>query len=692
MKDSKLTFLPPLLGLLAAIGLQRLGCSWLTVLAAVLGGGMIYLCVINGGGKGLKGFLRGSSLSRFANWRKYGVFPVFLWTLALCLSIFEYQEYREPAHDVRQPEGRLRGTVEEIRTGEFGDRLIVRVDDYIGTPEKTNPLLAVSPFKLVVYASPVAVGVGDGISFPNDVEWTDDKLFFRTQYDNVMESRGVLGSVRAGRSDIRIEECGDGLLPRPAEVREWLSGRIDEAGLAPDSRTLIKMLLLGDRSDCREQLRQQFAFSGVAHVFALSGMHVSIFLGIIMVLLMPLNLIVSHKIRYLLAAVLLWVYCYAVGFPVSAVRATVMATVMLVGMVLERRREPLNALFAAAFVILLVNRRALCDPAFQLSFFCVLCLIAYGWVAEMVAGQQYGFFYKVVSFFGAMTVATLGTWDIVAYHFGTFSPWFAVSNTLILPFLPLYIIISLLYLVSSCIGFPLHLLKMIIEYGAEGLIQLTGMFGREDSVVSVSPGILTVILFSVGIVGLGFSLGSLVTVRKRRDEEIDSQHTGQRLQKWCAVASAFLIVVGVFTVPYSGEDVEMGCLSVRRSLFNVTVRAYDGRGERIDLSLPERESAEWEFGGKKFVLVARNVYNSSARKRVAVPDEPHMCDYLLIDDGYRGGIVDLLRYFEPETIIECRRSVDGESVVSELERLDRGNAYRVLRVTEDSPYVLTLPL
>ena len=72
---------------------------------------------------------------------------------------------------------------------------------------------------------------------------------------------------------------------------------------------------------------------------------------------------------------LIWFYVALTGWPASAIRATVMLTVVIVGWALRRPSDLLNSLFAAALIILLWEPRQLFQAGFQLSFFVVLCII-----------------------------------------------------------------------------------------------------------------------------------------------------------------------------------------------------------------------------------------------------------------------------------------------------------------------------
>src|SRR5205814_10294194 len=72
---------------------------------------------------------------------------------------------------------------------------------------------------------------------------------------------------------------------------------------------------------------------------------------------------------------ILWFYVALTGWPASAIRATVMLSIIIVGWVLKRPSDLINSLFAAALIILVWEPQQLFQAGFQLSFFVVLCLI-----------------------------------------------------------------------------------------------------------------------------------------------------------------------------------------------------------------------------------------------------------------------------------------------------------------------------
>ena len=87
---------------------------------------------------------------------------------------------------------------------------------------------------------------------------------------------------------------------------------------------------------------------------------------------------------------MIWFYVALTGWPASAIRATVMLTLVIIGWVLQRPGELINSLFAAAIIILVWQPQQLFQAGFQLSFFVVLCIILtvpvlHAWGEQMIA-------------------------------------------------------------------------------------------------------------------------------------------------------------------------------------------------------------------------------------------------------------------------------------------------------------------
>lgn len=194
-----------------------------------------------------------------------------------------------------------------------------------------------------------------------------------------------------------------------------------------EARAVLSALLLADRSRIDRDTRDAFALTGLMHLLAISGLHVLLVGMALYKLLKPmLNRLnwpwrTVEITRAAVTLVLLGTYVVATGAPPSAVRALVMAALLIVGAATERAPNSLNALGVAACVLLLLRPTFLFDVGFQLSFAAVGAIVTLmpvfgGWTPpRWTAGPVQKW---VVEMTLVSLAATLGTMPVLLFHFG----------------------------------------------------------------------------------------------------------------------------------------------------------------------------------------------------------------------------------------------------------------------------------
>lgn len=132
-------------------------------------------------------------------------------------------------------------------------------------------------------------------------------------------------------------------------------------------------MLTGDSSAISEGTLTSFRYGGVAHLFAVSGLHIGVIFGALTVIFkkIPLNRFVSAGIR---VAVII-IYAGVCNFTPSSVRATVMCGVAAFAGAAYVKNDSLNALSFAAYIVLLINPLYLFGAGFLLSFGAALGII-----------------------------------------------------------------------------------------------------------------------------------------------------------------------------------------------------------------------------------------------------------------------------------------------------------------------------
>jgi competence protein ComEC len=144
-------------------------------------------------------------------------------------------------------------------------------------------------------------------------------------------------------------------------------------GLPEDeSLRLLWAMTLGWRTAFTGDIGDPFLRAGTMHLFAIDGLRIALISGMLVALLRVLQ--VSRAWCGIVAIPAIWFYTAATGWESSAIRASVMMTIVLGGWALKRPGDLLNSLAAAAFIILLCEPRQLFEASFQLSF-CVMLVI-----------------------------------------------------------------------------------------------------------------------------------------------------------------------------------------------------------------------------------------------------------------------------------------------------------------------------
>lgn len=173
-------------------------------------------------------------------------------------------------------------------------------------------------------------------------------------------SRGT-SLTAAARETLRVAPGGPDVTLWPAKLAVRLR---DAAGMAfsADTAGFLRALLLGDRSELSYAVRNALAIAGIYHAVAVSGMHVSILLGMILLLCGG-----NHRLAAALGIPAITFFIVMTGAPASAVRAGVMQTMVLLAPLLRRENDPPTTVCTALLCLLAQNPWAILDAGLQLS-------------------------------------------------------------------------------------------------------------------------------------------------------------------------------------------------------------------------------------------------------------------------------------------------------------------------------------
>lgn len=262
------------------------------------------------------------------------------------------------------------------------------------------------------------------------------------------------------------------------KFRQWIARRFADY-LDPAETGLLLGLLAGDKSGIPDALRSDFQRTGLVHVLAISGFHVVLLAGMLMILLKATGL--PHHIVRLLAVLLLLLYIPVTGGSPAVRRAVIMFSVPLIGATFQKQPNPLNSLGIALFIIMFPEPEVIWNPGFQLSVAATAGIIISGPLnplqglpKKLTKNKLWAFFQGAILEPTYVTFcATLSTAPFLIHHFKTLSPvaWF--GNIVVVPAISMGMQAGLFALLS-----PLDILRQNFCYAAKFFLRLATLLTR----------------------------------------------------------------------------------------------------------------------------------------------------------------------------------------------------------------------
>lgn len=235
----------------------------------------------------------------------------------------------------------------------------------------------------------------------------------------------------------------------PAFVRQQV-GKILDSVFPQEEAAFAKALLLGQTEDISHETDRAFQRSGIRHIIAVSGLHVTILYSLIYLLTFQRKRLAS--VIGILASLF---FAAVAGFSASITRACIMHSLMSLGFLWKKEYDPPTALAFSGLVLLAWNPWTVSDVGFQLSFGCMIGILLFAqriqdWLLHRKRlGRFQGMGGRLCHWFAVSVSISLSasvvTMPLCAYYFGMVSLFAAVTNLL-----TLWIITYIFYGVILC--------------------------------------------------------------------------------------------------------------------------------------------------------------------------------------------------------------------------------------------------
>ena len=270
-------------------------------------------------------------------------------------------------------------------------------------------------------------------------------------YHRFLLFQGVTGQVFLKSNEYRILRGTDAssLQTFLNAIRRYVIQTLQTYIQGKDEQSVAEALLIGYRNDLDKQLVLSYSRTGVVHIIAISGLHLGMIYGFILLLFSRFKNRKWHRfVVPVIALLVLWLFTLIAGAVPSILRSAVTFSFIAIGMFINRKTNIYNTLAASAFCLLLFNPFLLWDVGFQLSYTAVLGIVLF---SAPIANCLY-FQNKMLNAIWQMISITLSaqilTLPVILYNFHQFPLLFLFINLIVIP-LSEIILFVLLFLVLA---------------------------------------------------------------------------------------------------------------------------------------------------------------------------------------------------------------------------------------------------
>lgn len=349
-------------------------------------------------------------------------------------------------------------------------------------------------------------------------------------------SLGFYGKIEAGTIEVINSEYSgirQGLYELRMEIIERLEKLCsDNKGIFSiinNKNGIIGAIILGDKTDLDSDIKELYSVSGIAHILAISGLHIS-FIGMVIYRLL------RRRFRFLFSAAVsipvVLSFGIMSGFGISTIRAIIMFILKIIGEVLGRKYDAITAISLAGLVLLVQNPFVVCNSGFQMSFGAIIAIVLILPIVEEILNTDN----KIIKVLSANFTISLVMNPILAWNYYELPTFSFLLNIVVVPLMSVVIVSSIVGIFCSCIMFGFG--KAVIFPGC-GILELYTFLCNiinKSSVASIvvgQPKVTIIIVYYAILLVVLFGLKNIRTkyTRAEKERNIIKKETGLVLEK-----------------------------------------------------------------------------------------------------------------------------------------------------------------
>ncbi len=296
------------------------------------------------------------------------------------------------------------------------------------------------------------------------------ELFTKSGYKSYYYKNNTPYKSSTKSENIVIKE---GYLKLDEKIRQYFTNFLNKY-LPKNMSGLITTVMFGDKTTLNPEIDDAYMDSGMAHLLAVSGMHIVLIVAFISYFLDKLHL--KKWVNFLILFVILVFFTYLCDWTPSIVRALIMSLIFSLSMVVGRKYDKLNSIGLCAIIILMFKPLYVFDAGFLLSFACVFCIFTLTKPLEkQIRKLKLG--YKFSSSLALVVSVQIGLIPLLTVYNNNFNIFSLLINLICVPFFEFAFMLTFIF-VPICILLPfLNFLLQILELMYAGVTIFANFVG-----------------------------------------------------------------------------------------------------------------------------------------------------------------------------------------------------------------------
>lgn len=462
-----------------------------------------------------------------------GAFVVIFFTLIMGFMLMSNEiTTRNYIYDLKENTVIVQGKIYKIENTAFGTNI------YLKGVEMENGEKSVSVKRIFVNTEKIPnVKIGNIIKVRGKLRQFEEAAN-KGNFDSrkYYLSLGFYGKIEAGTIEI-INSDYSGIRQGLYELRMEIIERLEKLcsdnkgifSIINNKNGIIDAIILGYKTDLDSDIKELYSVSGIAHILAISGLHIS-FIG------MAIYRLLRRRFRFLFSAAVsipvVLSFGIMSGFGISTIRAIIMFILKIIGEVLGRKYDAITAISLAGLVLLVQNPFVVCNSGFQMSFGAIIAIVLILPIVEEILNTDN----KIIKVISANFTISLVMNPILAWNYYELPTFSFLLNIVVVPLMSVVIVSSIAGIFCSCIMFGFG--KVVIFPGC-GILELYTFLCNiinKSSVASIvvgQPKVTIIIVYYAILLVVLFGLKNIRTkyTRAEKERNIIKKETGLVLEK-----------------------------------------------------------------------------------------------------------------------------------------------------------------